>query len=64
MSDATPTPEEPTVQRIHELARDGLSKLGHHGEMGVPRAQRPLTLKIPLFVSDMSFGAFSINAVS
>ena len=27
---AVPTPEEPTVARIHELARDGLSKLGHH----------------------------------
>ena len=27
---AVPTPEEPTVQYIHELARDGLSKLGHH----------------------------------
>lgn len=37
---AVATPEEPTVARIHELARDGLSKLGHHGEMGsmsVPR---------------------------
>jgi glutamate synthase domain-containing protein 2/CDGSH-type Zn-finger protein len=99
--DATPTPEEPTVQRIHELARDGLSKLGHHGEMGSmgvprkdlphwddiqilpaqlakkplldehsvstavtigPRAQRPLALKIPLFVSDMSYGALSEEA--
>ena len=95
---AVPTPEEPTVQYIHELARDGLSKVGHHGEigaMGVPRselpdwndiqilpaqfarkpllddvgvsselvigpsAKKPLTLKIPLFVSDMSFGALS-----
>ncbi len=98
---ATPTPEEPTVARIHELARDGLSKLGHHGEMGSmgvprkdlphwddiqilpaqiaqkplldnqavstkvtigPRAERPLTLDIPLFVSDMSFGALSEEA--
>ena len=95
---AKATPEEPTVARIHELARDGLSKLGHHGEMGAmgvprkdlphwddiqilaaqmarkpllddvavgteitigPRAAKPLTLKIPLFVSDMSFGALS-----
>ena len=31
---AEPTPEEPTVARIHALARDGLSKLGHHGELG------------------------------
>jgi len=41
---AVPTPEEPTVARIHELARDGLSKLGHHGEMGamgVPRKDLP-----------------------
>ena len=97
----TPTPEEPTVARIHELARDGLSKLGHHGEMGAmgvprkdlphwddiqilpaqlarkpllddaavatnvtigPRAAKPLHLKIPLFVSDMSFGALSEEA--
>ncbi len=98
---AVPTPEEPTVARIHELARDGLSKLGHHGEMGAmgvprkdlphwddiqilpaqmarkpllddhpvstqtvigPRARKPLTLDIPLFVSDMSFGALSEEA--
>ena len=98
---AVPTPEEPTVARIHELARDGLSKLGHHGEMGAmgvprkdlphwddiqilpaqmaqkplldevsvatsvtigPRANRPLQLDIPLFVSDMSFGALSEEA--
>ena len=98
---AVPTPEEPTVARIHELARDGLTKVGHHGEldaMGVPRkdlphwddiqilpaqlaakplmddanvstelvigprAKKPLRLKIPLFVSDMSFGALSQEA--
>jgi len=98
---AAPTPEEPTVARIHQLARAGLSKLGHHGEMvamGVPRndlplwddiqilpaqlarkplmddavvdsvvtigprAAKPLTLSIPLFVSDMSFGALSEEA--
>ena len=98
---AVPTPEEPTVARIHALARDGLSKLGHHGEMGAmgvprkdlphwddiqilpaqmarkplmddadvatrvtigPRAKRPLALDIPLFVSDMSFGALSEEA--
>ncbi|WP_299427164.1 glutamate synthase-related protein [uncultured Shimia sp.] len=98
---AVPTPEEPTVARIHELARDGLSKLGHHGEMGSmgvprkdlpqwddiqilpaqvarkpllddapvdtsvvigPRAAKPLRLDIPLFVSDMSYGALSEEA--
>ncbi len=98
---AVPTPEEPTVARIHELAKDGLSKLGHHGEMGSmgvprkdlpqwddiqilpaqvarkpllddapvdtsvvigPRAAKPLQLDIPLFVSDMSYGALSEEA--
>ena len=98
---AKATPEEPTVARIHELARDGLSKLGHHGEMGAmgvprkdlphwddiqilpaqmarkpllddhavstsvtigPRATKPLRLDIPLFVSDMSYGALSEEA--
>ena len=97
----TATPEEPTVTFIHQLAREGLSKLGHHGpitSMGVPRhelphwddlqimaaqmatkplmedqgvgteliigpeAKKPLKLKIPLFVSDMSFGALSEEA--
>ncbi|NOX49997.1 MAG: glutamate synthase, partial [Gammaproteobacteria bacterium] len=96
-----PTPEEPTVKYIHDLARDGLSKVGHHGPMaamGVPRselphwddiqiltaqfaskpklddvyvetqlvigpnADKPLVLDIPLFVSDMSFGALSEEA--
>ena len=98
---AVPTPEEPTVARIHAMARDGLSKTGHHGEMGAmgvpltelplwkdiqfvtaqfankplmedaavgtelvigPRAEKPLQLDIPLFVSDMSFGALSEEA--
>ncbi|NKB88271.1 MAG: glutamate synthase [Acidobacteria bacterium] len=93
---AQPTPEEPTVARIHDLAPNGLS--GHHGEMGAmgvprkdlphwddmqiltaqlatkplgedapvdtelvigPNAGKPLRLEIPLFVSDMSFGALS-----
>jgi len=41
---ATATPEEPTVTFIHQLAREGLSKLGHHGpmtSMGVPRHELP-----------------------
>ncbi len=101
MPEATPTPEEPTVAYIHQLAREGLSKVGHHGpmtSMGVPRnelphwddiqimvaqmatkplmedaavgteliigpeAKKPLRLEIPLFVSDMSFGALSEEA--
>lgn len=96
---AEPTPEEPTVARIHAMAREGLK--GHHGEMGAmgvprkdlphwddiqiltaqlatkplqdgaevgtkliigPRAKKPLELEIPLFVSDMSFGALSEEA--
>jgi glutamate synthase domain-containing protein 2/CDGSH-type Zn-finger protein len=95
------TPEEPHVAFIHQLAREGLSALGHHGPMtamGVPRdqlpkwddiqimtaqlaskplmedravgsrliigpqANKPLHLDIPLFVSDMSFGALSEEA--
>lgn len=39
------TPDEPTVAFIHELARDGLTKLGHHGpmtSMGVPRRDFPI----------------------
>ena len=95
------TSEEPTVEFIHELAANGLKKLGHHGEMaamGVPRselptwddiqiltaqlhrrplleeaavgtelvigpnAKKPLRLEIPIFVSDMSFGALSEEA--
>lgn len=38
------TPEEPTVEFIHALARDGLEKTGHHGPlgaMGVPRSELP-----------------------
>jgi len=98
---AVATPEEPTVAFIHQLAREGLRNMGHHGpmtSMGVPRhtlphwdelqimvaqmaskplmedhhvstelvigpeAKKPLTLKIPLFVSDMSFGSLSEEA--
>ncbi len=98
---ATATKEEPTVEFIHQLAREGLDGVGHHGPMtamGVPRyqlpqwdelqimvaqmatqplmedrdvatelvigpeAKKPLVLKIPLFVSDMSFGALSEEA--
>ena len=100
-ADTGGTDAEPHNHFIQQLAKDGLSKLGHHGSvaaMGVPRdelplwddlqfvtaqlatvplldddpvgtevvigpsAQKPLTLKIPLFVSDMSFGALSEEA--
>lgn len=94
-------PIEPHIEFIQELAKNGLSKLGHHGPMGAmgvpraelpswddiqfvtaqlanapllddapvltetiigPKAKKPLKLKIPLFVSDMSFGALSEEA--
>jgi glutamate synthase domain-containing protein 2 len=96
-----PTKEEPTIAYIKALAKDGLTKTGHHGEMGAmgvpapelpqwkdiqmlvaqlatkplmedvpvgteliigPNAKKPLKLDIPLFVSDMSFGALSEEA--
>ena len=96
-----PTKEEPTLAYIKALAKDGLSKTGHHGEMGAmgvpipelpkwndiqilaaqmaakplmedvkvnseliigPKSKKPLRLDIPLFVSDMSFGALSEEA--
>ncbi|MHC4937715.1 MAG: glutamate synthase-related protein [Planctomycetota bacterium] len=95
---AKATPEEPTVEFIHQLAR---GEFGHHGPMGAmgvprsdlpdwndiqilpaqladkpllesaevgtdlvigPEARKPLALRIPLFVSDMSFGALSEEA--
>jgi glutamate synthase domain-containing protein 2 len=94
-------PDEPHNKYIRQLAKDGLSKFGHHGKvsaMGVsrlelptwddiqiltaqlatrpqlddhpvvteliigPNAKKPLRLEIPLFVSDMSFGALSEEA--
>ncbi len=100
-ADTQGTEMESDVGFIQELAKNGLSKLGHHGRvaaMGVPRqelpkwedvqfvtaqlatmpllddapvgtevvigpgAQKPLKLAIPLFVSDMSFGALSEEA--
>ena len=99
--DPVGTPDEPHVNLIRQLASNGLSKIGHHGQvsaMGVsrndlpkwddlqfvvgqlaklplldtvdvdtkliigPNANQPLTLNIPLFVSDMSFGALSEEA--
>ncbi len=97
-ADTHGTDAEPHTGFIQQLAKNGLSKLGHHGRvaaMGVPRqelpkwediqfvtaqlatmpllddesvgteviigpgAKKPLKLNIPLFVSDMSFGALS-----
>jgi len=100
-ADAEGTDAEPHVKLIQNLAKNGLSKYGHHGPvsaMGVsreelpswddiqvitaqlatlpqldevevgtsvvigPQAKKPLRLEIPLFVSDMSFGALSFEA--
>lgn len=94
-------PDEDKNGYIQKLAREGLSKLGHHGAvsaMGVgrsqlprwediqlvtaqlwkkpllddavvstgfvlgPRAKKPLEMQIPIFVSDMSYGALSEEA--
>jgi len=44
LQEAVMTIEEPTVTFIHQLAREGLTKLGHHGamtSMGVPRNELP-----------------------
>lgn len=98
---AVNTAEEPTLALVHQLAREGLEKLGGHGPVGAmgvprgelphwdqlqfvtaqlarrpladdapvatefvlgPRAKRPLRMSMPIFVSDMSFGALSEEA--
>ena len=44
---ASPTAEEPGVAFIHELAKDGLKSMGHHGPMvamGVPAPTLPFPL--------------------
>jgi len=54
---ATPTPEEPTVAFIHQLANEGLSKLGHHGpmtSMGVPRRELPHWDDIQIMAAQMA----------
>ncbi len=54
---AKATPEEPSVELIHALARDGLSKFGHHGPMaamGVPRDQLPHWDAIQIMVAQLA----------
>ena len=54
---AVATPEEPTVTFIHQLAREGLSKMGHHGpmtSMGVPRHELPHWDDLQLMVAQMA----------
>jgi glutamate synthase domain-containing protein 2 len=51
------TTEEPTLAYIKALARDGLSKTGHHGElgaMGVPIPELPRWKDIQLLVAQMA----------
>ena len=55
--EAKATPEEPTVEFIHELARDGLSKMGRHGPMGamgVPRKDLPHWDQIQIIVAQLA----------
>lgn len=100
-ADTHPESTEPYTNYIQQLAKNGLTKTGHHGPseaMGVdrdtlpkwtdiqflpaqmwkrplmddepvgtgvvigPNAKKPLKLDIPIFVSDMSFGALSREA--
>ena len=54
---AMPTPEEPTVAFIHQLAQEGLSKMGHHGpmtSMGVPRHLLPHWDDLQIMVAQMA----------
>ncbi len=54
---AIPTPEEPTVAFIHQLAREGLSQLGHHGvmtAMGVPRHKLPRWDDLQIMAAQMA----------
>jgi nitrite reductase/ring-hydroxylating ferredoxin subunit len=49
------------VAQLHKLPLLDEEPVGTHMVIG-PRANKPLALKIPLFVSDMSFGALSEEA--
>ena len=54
---AIATREEPTVEFIHQLAREGLSGLGHHGRMtsmGVPRHELPHWDDLQIMVAQMA----------
>ena len=52
-----PTPEEPNVLLIHELAEHGLDRVGPEGPlaaMGVPRSQLPLWDDIQILVAQLA----------
>ncbi|MGR5148432.1 glutamate synthase-related protein [Photobacterium alginatilyticum] len=62
---ASATKEEPTVAFIHQLAREGLSQMGHHGPMtamGVPRYQLPDWNDIQIMVAQMATKPLLENA--
>ncbi|MGV6826324.1 MAG: glutamate synthase-related protein [bacterium] len=54
---AVASKEEPTVEFIHRLAREGLSAMGHHGpmtSMGVPRFALPHWDDLQIMVAQMA----------
>ena len=62
-ADASPVPaarntaEEPTVELIHMLAKDGLANVGHHGPMtamGVAKNELPLWDEIQIMVAQLA----------
>ncbi len=55
--EAKATPEEPTVAYVHQLAKEGLKRLGSHGPMGamgVPRKDLPHWDDIQIIVGQMA----------
>jgi len=65
LPEAKATLEEPTVEFIHQLAREGLSKLGHHGQMtsmGVPRHELPHWDNLQIMAAQMATKPLLENA--
>ena len=57
VSSSSSTKEEPTLAYIKALAKDGLSKTGHHGEMGamgVPIPELPQWKDIQILAAQMA----------
>ena len=56
-NEITSTEEEPHLAYIHELAKNGLTKLGHHGEMGamgVPSKDLPRWEDIQILTAQLA----------
>lgn len=54
---AVATKEEPTLEFIHQLAKEGLAQMGHHGpmtSMGVPRHKLPHWDDLQIMVAQMA----------